>query len=91
MTDQANAEPTPRSPASLAQQLRDGPLRELTELHRKATLVSDTAVVEHDERLEQLTELALLSLAAMERFQAFTRELRAHIADLVGTSGRDLH
>jgi hypothetical protein len=91
MTDQANAEPTPRSLASLAQQLRDGPLQELTELHRKATLASDTVHTGHAARLEHLTELALLSLAAMEHFQAFTRELRAQIAGLVGASSGDLH
>ncbi len=91
MTDQANAEPTHRSLASLAQLLRDGPLRELTKLHRKATLVSDAEIGNHGARLEQLTELALLSLAAMEHFQAFTRELRAHIADLASTPSLDLH
>jgi hypothetical protein len=90
MTDQANAESTSRSLATLAQQLRDGPLEDLTELHRKATLVSD-AGASHGERLEQLTELALLSLAAMEHFQAFTRELRAQIADLAGAPERELH
>ena len=91
MTDQANADLTSRSMAGLAQRLRDGPLQELTELHRKATLVSEMARSSHAARLEQLTELALLSLAAMEHFQAFTRELRAQITDLIGTAGRDLH
>jgi hypothetical protein len=91
MTDQANAQPMSRSLASLAQQLRDGPLHELTKLHRKATRAPDAATASHDERLEQLTELALLSLTAMEQFQAFTRELKAQIAELVGAPCRDLH
>ena len=91
MKNQVDAGPRHRSLACLAQQLRDGPLRGLTELHRKATRTPDAATESQDERLEQLTELALLSLAAMEQFQAFTRELKAQIADLVGAPRRDVH
>ena len=80
-----------RSLATLAQQLYDGPLQELTELHRKTTLLSTGATVDDHERLQRLTELALISLAAMEQFHAFTRELRAQIAALAATRARDLH
>jgi signal transduction histidine kinase len=80
-----------RSLATLAQQLHDGPLQELTELQRKTALLStDTSVDEH-ERLRRLTELALVSLSAMEHFHAFTRELRAQIAAITVTPARDIH
>lgn len=91
MSDPADSAPDARSLANLARQLRDGPLQELTELHRKTTLLSsDPAATDH-ERLQQLTELALVSLAAMEHFHAFTRELRAQIAELVAAPARDVH
>jgi len=90
MSDPASVACNSRSLAILAEQLRDGPLQELTELHRKTALLSDDAVDEH-ERLQRLTELALVSLAAMEQFHAFTRELRAQIAALAATPARDLH
>ena len=80
-----------RSLATLTQQLYDGPLQELTELHRKATRLSTGATVDDHERLQHLTELALISLAALEQFHAFTRELRAQIAALATTPARDLH
>ena len=91
MRNPASVARNSRSLAILAEQLRDGPLQELTELHRRTALLSgDTAVDDH-ERLQRLTELALVSLAAMEQFHAFTRELRAQIAALATTSPRDLH
>ena len=77
--------------ASLAEQLRDGPLHELMELHRRTTLLACEIAASDRRRLEQLTELALVSLTAMEGFQAFTRELRAQISELVDTSARELH
>lgn len=91
MSDPVDATPDSRSLASLARQLRDGPLQELTELHRKTTLLSNDPAASDHERLQQLTELALVSLAAMEHFHAFTRELRAQIAELTAAPPRDLH
>jgi hypothetical protein len=91
MSDPVDAFESPRTLASLAAQLRDGPLQQLTELHRKTTLLSRDAAATERERLEQLTELALVSLEAMEHFHAFTRELRAQIAELVAMPGRDPH
>ena len=76
---------------TLAQQLHDGPLQELIELHRKTALLSTDVSVDEHERLERLTELALVSLSAMEHFQAFTRELRTQIAALTTTPARELH
>ncbi len=91
MSDSASAAFNSRSLATLAQQLHDGPLQELTELHRKTTLLTTDAAVDEHERLQRLTELALASLSAMEQFHAFTRELRAQIAALAATPARDLH
>jgi hypothetical protein len=91
MSDPANAAFDSDSLAMLAQQLRDGPLQELTELHRRTALLSTDTAVDQRERLQQLTELALVSLSAMEHFHAFTRELRAQIAALTTTLARDLH
>jgi len=90
MSDPTSAAFDSHSLANLAQQLRDGPLQELTELHRRTALLSDAAVDEH-ERLQRLTELALVSLSAMEQFHAFTRELRAQIVALAATPARELH
>jgi signal transduction histidine kinase len=91
MSDPASAAFDSRSLATLAQQLHDGPLQELTELHRKTALLSTDAAVDRHERLQRLTELALVSLSAMEHFHAFTRELRAQIAALAAAPARDLH
>jgi len=91
MSDPASVASNSRSLAILAEHLRDGPLQELTELHRRTALLSNDAAVDERERLQRLTELALVSLAAMEQFHAFTRELRAQIAALSTTPARDLH
>jgi hypothetical protein len=91
MSDPVNAAFDSDSLATLAQQLRDGPLQELTELHRRTALLSTGAAVDQHKRLQQLTELALVSLSAMEHFHAFTRELRAQIAALTTPPPRELH
>jgi hypothetical protein len=91
MSDPVDAASSARTLATLARQLREGPLHELTELHRKTTLLSEETAADDHDRLQQLAELALVSLAAMEQFQASTRELRAQIAELVGRPTRDLH
>jgi hypothetical protein len=46
MNDPASAAFDTRSLAALAQQLRDGPLQELMELHRKTALVAAEAAME---------------------------------------------
>ena len=91
MSDPSSAVSNSRSLATLAQQLHDGPLQELTELHRKTALLSTDATVDPHERLQRLTDLALVALSAMEHFHAFTHELRAQIAALAATPARDLH
>jgi len=90
MRNHADPASSSRALVTLAKQLGDGPLHELTELHRKATLLS-CEPANDQERLQQLMELALVSLAAMKNFHAFTRELRAQIAALATTPSHDLH
>ena len=68
--------------ASLAEQLRDGPLQELTVLQREAALLATRSPADPTERLEDLERLVRLSLSAMEHFHAFTREFQAVIRDL---------
>ena len=91
MSDPANVAFDSRSLASLAEQLRDGPLKKLTELHRRTALLSADTAADGHERLQRLTELALVSLSAMEHFHAFTRELRAQISALAATPAHELH
>jgi hypothetical protein len=68
--------------AALAEQLRDGPLQELTVLQREATKLALRAGYGPGERLEDLERLVRLSLSAMEHFHAFTREFQAVIREL---------
>ncbi len=91
MNDPTSAAFDSHSLATLVQQLRDGPLQELVELHRKTTLLASDTAVDEREQLHRLTELALLSLSAMEQFHAFTRELRTQIGVLAAKPPRDLH
>lgn len=91
MSDPAHAAFDSRSLSMLAEQLRDGPLQQLTELHRRTALLSTDAAADRHDRLQRLTELAMVSLSAMEHFHAFTRALRAQIAALAATPVRDLH
>ena len=74
--------PASSSLAALAEQLRDGPLQELTGLQREAATLALRAGSGSAERLEDLERLVRLSLAAMKHFHAFTREFQAVIRDL---------
>jgi len=91
VTDRPEAVTTSGPLAALAHQLREGPLQEMTELYRRAMFLSRQGALTDQERLQQLTELALVSLAAMEHFHAFTRELRAQINELTATPAHELH
>ena len=72
--------------AALAEQLRDGPLQELTVLQREAAKLALRAGSRSAERLEDLERLVRLSLSAMEHFHAFTRDFQAVIRDLRNAS-----
>jgi len=68
--------------AALAEQLRDGPLQELTVLQREATKLALRAGYARGARLEDLERLVRLSLSAMQHFHTFTREFQAVIREL---------
>jgi hypothetical protein len=74
--------PTSTSLSALAEQLRDGPLQELLELQLLTTELAARLEASPAERLEDLERLVRLSLSAMERFHAFTREFAAVLRDL---------
>ena len=75
-------ETAPTSLAALAEQLRDGPLHELVELQLKATELADHLAASPADRIEDLEQLVRLSLAAMEQFNAFTREFTAVLREI---------
>jgi hypothetical protein len=75
--------PTPKSPLdTLSEHLRDGPLQRLIELQLRTHELG----TRHDEdqamQIEELGELVLLSLRAMEQFHAFTQELQGLLQNL---------
>ena len=74
--------PAPTSLAALAEQLRDGPLHELSELQRKAAELADRLATGGGSQAEDLEGLVRLSLAAMAQFHAFTREFAAVLREL---------
>jgi hypothetical protein len=82
--------PTSTSLTALAEQLRDGPLQELLELQLRTTELATRLEASPVERLEDLERLVRLSLSAMERFHAFTREFAAVLRDLTDAH-RDTH
>jgi hypothetical protein len=83
------ATPTPRPTSialqSLADQLREGPLRTLLTLQvRTGMLAADT---DDDRRLEKLVELVELAQEAMGQFQDVTNELRSVVDELTAKQG----
>jgi hypothetical protein len=74
---------TPSSFASLAAQLRDGPLQQLLELQAQLKDITERPGDGPANRVEELERLVRLSLSAMEHFNAFTREFASVIRDLV--------
>jgi len=69
--------------ATLAIQLRDGPLQELTELQSEAAKLAALTAGSRADRLEDIERLVRLSLSTMEHFNAFTRELQVVIRGLL--------
>lgn len=72
----------PRSLTALAEQLRDGPLREVLKLRLKADALADRLAHSPADRLEDLEGLARLYLSTMEQFQSFTREFAVVLREL---------
>jgi hypothetical protein len=82
--------PASASLTALAEQLRDGPLRELIQLQVKATALADRLADNPAGRLEDVEQLIRLSLSTMEQFHLFTREFAAVLRELTDAS-RDAH
>jgi hypothetical protein len=78
------ATPTPRPASialeSLADQLREGPLRTLLTLQVRAGMLAEDT--DDDRRLEKLVELVELAQEAMSQFQDFTSELKSVVDEL---------
>ncbi len=70
--------PQPVAPTvhSLADRLRDGPLRTLLTLHVRAGMLADDSDSD-DERVEKLLELVELARVAMAQFHDFTLEVQS--------------
>lgn len=82
--------PTPQVTAvtaeSLADRLREGPLRTLLTLQVRAGMLAADA--DEDRRLEKLTELVKLAHVAMTQFHEFTRELQSVVDDLMAAAAK---
>jgi allophanate hydrolase subunit 1 len=72
--------------ATLAEQLRDGPIQELMELQHQATELAVRLADSPADQLEDLERLVRLSLSAMQHFHAFTREFGAVVRELADTN-----
>jgi hypothetical protein len=70
------------SATDLAEQLRDGPLQRLVELQAQTAAIADRLAKGTPARIEDVAELVRLSVAAMEHFQHFTRELGVVLREL---------
>ena len=81
---------TPSSLDTLAEQLRDGPLQRLVELQLETTALANRLGDGAPASIEDVEKLVRLSVAAMEHFNAFTRELAATLRELTDVE-RDQH
>lgn len=71
---------------TLADRLREGPLRTLLTLQVRAGMLAADA--DEDRRLEKLTELVQLAHVAMAQFHEFTRELQTVVDDLMSAAAK---
>jgi hypothetical protein len=72
----------PSSLDTLAVQLRDGPLQRLVELQIETAALANRLGDGAPASIEDVENLVRLSVAAMEHFNAFTRELAATLREL---------
>jgi hypothetical protein len=73
---------------SLAERLREGPLRTMLTLHVRAGVLAADAGADDRQRLEKLVELAQLAHMAMTQFRDFRLELQSLIDHLAGPNGK---
>jgi hypothetical protein len=85
-------EPTGRPAAttfeSLAERLRDGPLRTLLTLHVRAGTSAPIAAEGDLERIEKLVELVQIARLASAQLDDFTLELQSLIDHLAAANGK---
>jgi hypothetical protein len=67
--------PVDMTPESLAERLREGPLRTMLTLHVRAGTLATLPEKDSAQRLEKLVELAQLAHMAMAQFQGFMGDL----------------
>jgi hypothetical protein len=72
----------PSALTALAEQLRDGPLQRLVELQLETTALAHRLNDGPPGKIEDLEQLVRLSVAAMEHFNAFTREFATVLREL---------
>jgi hypothetical protein len=73
---------------SLAERLREGPLRTLLTLHVRAGMLAGDDETGDRERIEKLVELVQLARVAMAQFHDFTLELQSLIDHLAAANGK---
>lgn len=73
---------------SLAERLRDGPLRTLLTLHVRSGLLAPIAAIDDLERIERLVELAQIARLAAAQLDDFTLELQSLIDHLAAANGK---
>jgi len=80
--------PADMTPESLAERLREGPLRTLLTLHVRAGTSAPIAAEGDLERIEKLVELAQIARLASAQLDDFTLELRSLIDHLAAANGK---
>jgi signal transduction histidine kinase len=83
------ARKAPPTLKSLAEQLRDGPLKDLTALQDQAEALAEKQPTNDHELLVHLQSLVALATCSMTRFHEFTAELRMLVDDITGESALD--
>jgi len=76
--------------ASLAEHLRDGPLKTIAELQARAAVLATRIGTDESEATAELAELVLLAQTAMGEFREITRELKA-LVDALAPPTPDRH
>ena len=79
-------QPTAVTAETLADHLREGPLRTLLTLQVRAGMLAADA--DDERRLEKLMELVKLAHVAMTQFHEFTRQLQSVVDDLTAAAAR---
>jgi len=73
---------------SLAERLREGPLRTLLTMHVRAGVIAAETAASDGQRLERLVELVQLARMGTAQFVDFTRELESLIDHLAAAKSK---